>query len=172
MNYGKIIRLRFDGKVFNVSSLEKTRYRLINFYGEITYPTNVTYGADDHEIYLHFDDINNLVFPAQFECLRTIKMGSELVSFGAFIKDVALENLHPRGDFEYVELASVLITGENIEAFDGKAYTSEYGTLTGVTVTGGMVELTFKSGYLNGEYETLTGVTVTGTYCDVNGVPI
>lgn len=148
MNYGKILRLIFDDKVYHVSEKEKTQLRLKNAYGEYTYPTNVTVGANDHEVYLHFVDINNLVFPAYLDTLPCIEMGSESLSFGSFTQEVFLQNLLPQPrDFEYLELLEIETFGEVELGFDGKIY-SENGHLTVGTVA------------------------VNGAYCDVNGVPL
>lgn len=173
MDYGKIVKLTFDGKVHNISSAEKTRYRLINGYGEYIYPTNVTRGATDNEVYLHFDDINGLIFPAQLECLQTIAMGSEYVSFGAFVMDVWLQNLWPvPGDAEYLELSTVEVSGTIAIAFDGKAYFDEYLGLSSVSVAGTGVLLTFYKRYLYDGYLGLSTVTVAGQYCDISGNPL
>lgn len=175
MNYGKILRLIFDGPIQHVSSIEKTRLRLVNAYGEYTYPINVTVGRNANEVYLHFNDINNLVFPAYLECLQTIRMGSDYVSFGEFITEIFLNNLWPiPSDFEHLELSSVDVIGEIALVFDGKAYADEYIELSDtIMVVGTLVTLTFKQGYLFDGYVALSEtITVAGQYCDINGVPL
>lgn len=173
MNYGKILRLIFDSPVHHVSSIEKTRLRLVNAYGEYTYPINVTVGRNANEVYLHFADINNLVFPAYLECLGTIQMGSDYITFEAFVCEVFLQDLWPVPcDFEHLELNSVDVMGDIIVAFDGKAYSNEYVTLSGTVMDGMLIFLTSGNGYLF-EYVTISKtITAVGQYCDINGVPL
>ena len=177
MDYGKILKMQFDGRVHNVSSIEKTRYRIVNAYSEYIYPIDVTYGQNDHEVYLHFTDINNLVFPAYLECLQTIKMGSDYVSFEAFTMEIFLQNLLPvPRDFEYVALNSVDVTGEMIITFDGKVYYDEtrYVEVSSVSVSGNSELVRFNEGYYDEtKYISMSAtVTVSGQYCDINGVPL
>lgn len=174
MNYGTIVCMKFDGKVYNVSSAEKTRYRIIDYYGEIVYPIDVTYGANDHEVYLHFVDINNLVFPAQFECLQTIAMGSDYVSFGAFINEIFLDHLWPvPGDVAYLSVDAVDVAGTIAIAFDGNAYLNDgYLLLSDVTAAGTVVTPTFYKRYLYDGHLALSTVAVAGQYCDINGNPL
>lgn len=177
MDYGKIIRLVFDGKVYNVSPIEKTRYRLENAYGEYTYPTNVTYGQNENEVYLHFENINNLVFPAYLECVGAIKMGSDYIPFDAFSMEVFLDNLRPvPSDFEHVWLCSTYASGEITIAFDGKVYYDELNhvRLVDVSVVGSITPLIFKSIFSDeSKYVSVSpSVTVVGQYCDINGVPL
>lgn len=173
MNYGKILKLTFDGKVYNISLQEKTRLRLVNAYGEYIYPVNVTQGAKDNEVYLHFNNINNLVFPAQLECLQTIAMGSEYVSFGVFTVDLFLDHLCPvPGDTEYLALISVEVLGKIAVAFDGKMYLEDYLALSSVSVAGSSVMLSFYNRYIYDGYLALSSVSVAGQYCDINGNPL
>lgn len=174
MNYGKIVCLKFDGKVYNVSNIEKTQLRLINTWGEYMYPISVTYGANDHEVYLHFDNINT--FGAnKLECLQTIAMGSEGVSFGEFLIDIYLYNLLPR-DLAYMEVVDITVSGDIAVAFDGKGYFEEEGHLQANTilVSGENIVLVFKKGYLNeiAGYLEANTISVSGEYCDINGVPL
>lgn len=172
MNYGKIIKLKFDGRVYNISSKEKSRFRLIDAYGKYTYPVDVTVGASNEEVYLHFDDINGLIFPAYLECLQTIAMGSENVSFSAFTTEMFLDNLWPiPGAAEYFEISSIDAIGEYALAFDGKAYFDEYLQISSVAVVGNCVALTFSSRYFS-EYYQITSVAASGQYCDINGNPL
>ena len=174
MNYGKIVRLIFNGPVQHVSSIEKTRLRLVNAYGELTYPINVTVGRNANEVYLHFTDINNLIFPAYLECLQTIKMGGDYVSFGEFTKEIFLDNLWPiPADFEHIELVNVDVVGEIAPGFDGKLYSGEYVALSEpINISGTIYEIQFYQRY-TGAYVSLSEpITVVGQYCDINGVPL
>ena len=90
--------MQIDGKVYNVSNIEKTQLRLINAWGEYMYPISVTYGANDHEVYLHFDNINT--FGAnKLECLQTIAMGRRW----GFLIDISY-NLLKGLDMEVVDI--------------------------------------------------------------------
>lgn len=175
MNYGKIVRLLFDQKVWHVSNIEKTRFRLINAYSEVCYPINITYGENDHEVYLHFTDIN-LFGANKLECLETIKMGSESIHLAAFVIDIFLDNLQPT-DSLYVGLSSINVFGKIDEAFDGKMYFDENEhciNLSSVSTSGQIQLLSFYAGYIdeNTNFVNINSINVSGQYCDVNGTPV
>ena len=174
MNYGKIIRILFDNPVHYISTIEKTRFRLLNIYDEERYPTNITAGSTPNEIYLHFDDINT--FGAnRLQCFETINMGSRDIRIGKFVENVWLEGLMPC-DNSYVSLTSISSHGDVVEIFDGKGYFEDHALvlLNSVTLYGDIVEVVFKQGeFLEADkYINISTVTAFGTYCDINGVPV
>lgn len=175
MNYGKIVRLTFNNKVFYVSPIEKTRFRLINIYGEYMYPVNVTYGLTDHEVYLHFTDINK--FGAnKLECFETIQMGSADIHIPAFVMKVGLDGLMPT-DMSHIELSQFNFTGEIKGMTFLKAYLDDntsYANLDSISFAGDILKVNFVEGYLeeNTSYVNLNTITFSGQYCDINGVPL
>jgi len=171
MNYGKIIKLTFDGKVYYVSNKERTQFRLINVYDEFVYPTSVAPGSSENEVYLHFDDINS--FGAnRLECLGAIEMGSKDIRLGSFLVGIWLDGLMP-SDMFCLEVVGVTVSGEMIINFDGKAYAQDsYLTAESVVVSGQILALVFESGDFNEAYLGVNSVAVFGQYCDINGVPL
>ena len=170
---GEIVRMKYDDRVEHVSSIERTRYQIIDHYNTSYVPVDVTYGENDSEVYLHFNNINNIVFPAYIECFETLAMGSDYVHFSAFNCEVFLDNLKPvPSGSEYLEITSVVATGEYKEAFNGKMYFSEYIGITNVAAVGTTIELRFDKRYFLSDHLTITGVSATGVYCDVNGNPL
>lgn len=173
MNYGKLIRLAYDGEVYHVSPIEKTKFRLVNGYGEYLYPQNVTYGENKNEVYLWFENFNNIVYPVSLECIGTIAMGSPDLSFDPFVVEIWPRNLRPiPGSNEHLSISSVDAFGEIGAVFDGKMYSNEFLSIASVSSIGTVNVLVFKSGYLQDGYLSLAATVVSGTVCDVNGVPI
>lgn len=173
LNYGKIVRLIYDGPVKYVSDLECTTMRLRDWRGKYYYPLHVTYGESESEVYLHFSDINNLAFPCYLDCLQTIKMGSDYVQFGAFVRQINLPLLwYNPMDREYLDV-HLSVTGTLIPLIFSKRYTPDGNiTLLNISTTGDLYELTFKKGYFPDGYMVLSSVDVTGQYCDINGNPL
>ena len=169
MNYGKIVCLKFDGNVYFLSNIEVAKFRLKNVWGEYVYPTSITYGANDHEVYLHFTDINT--FGAnKLECLGTIKMGGDGIPFSPFEMDIFLDNLAPC-DNSYLGLLSIEVLGTLAIGFDGNAYLDGYVELGTMAMVGRIGSLPDGNAYLDG-YVELGTISVAGQYCDADGIPI
>lgn len=169
MNYGKIVKLTYDGPVHNVSNSEAARFRLINAYNEHMYPVAVSYGQTQNEIYLHFDNFNNIVKPTQLECLGCLEMGSPDLPFDAFALPVELENLFPVPWLRDYLSAEIDVAGVIQLGFDGKMYGNEY-VSAALTMNGNVLAMQYLGAY-GKEYLSAT-LNMSGVYCDANGVPI
>src|SRR5665648_500164 len=136
MNWGKRIIIKYDKDLYNVTPDLKTKFRLneVN-YGTYIYPVNVTYGADHKELYLEFEDFNNINQPVKLEYIGTELMGLDL-EVDTLSTDLDLKNLNYIGNFEYMNM-SVGATGEMKVAFDGKGYLpTEYVEMSSIGATG------------------------------------
>ena len=169
MNWGKRIIVKYDKNLYNVTPDLKAAFRLKEMnYGTYIYPIAVTYGADNKELYLEFEDFNNANEPLMLEYIGTSLMGLDL-EVDTFETYPALKNLNYKGNFEYLE-TGINVIGEMFVAFDGKAYLDEH-VQASIAVSGTQYLVTYKEGYLQKEHVEMS-VNVTGIYCDVNGVPI
>lgn len=178
-DFGKRIRLVFvsDGggsELFDIVSADLiTRFRLKeDNYGTYIYPTSVTQGANNSELYINFADFNNAQYPMTLEYLGGGALRGKDLTVDAFsiVPSVSWWNLNRKGNYESLEITSVEITGEIAIGFNGKLYLDEYLTLT-VEVNGTVADATYEYGYLK-EYLEITTVGVNGIYADANGTPI
>lgn len=174
MSWGKRIRIAFDGKVYNVTSALKDSFRLIETtYGTYIYPINVTYGANDHEIYLEFSDFYRAVQPLTLEYLSGTTFGGKDFVMEAFTITPTILNCNPNDASEYLSVSDITVTGEIKVAFDGKLY-SETGCLAvgSINIAGTNVKLEFYQRYAETGYLAINSISVSGQYCDINGVPL
>jgi len=169
MNYGKVIRLAYDGKVYNVSGSEKSNFVLVNGYNEKLQPTDIRYGDTDSEFDIVFPDFNNFVGMGMLHCYGCDAMGSPDIPFDAFSISIGLKNLAPLVSVSENIETVLSSTGEVDLSFDGKSYTDENLTIS-ITAYGLIEESTFRKRY-ESENVIIT-VAMSGQYCDSNGVPI
>lgn len=174
MSWSKRIRIVFDRKVYNVTSALKDYFRLIEtIYGTYVYPINVTYGANDHEIYLEFADFYRSVQPLTLEYLGGTSFGGKDFAMESFVITPTILNCNPNDASEYLAVSGISVLGEIGLAFDGKAYAGdEHLQLGSVTVSGTNVLLQFYKRYSGDEHLQVSTVAVSGQYCDINGIPL
>jgi len=174
MNWGKRIIVKYDKNLYNVTPALKTAFRLKEMnYGTYIYPIAVTYGADNKELYLEFEDFNNANEPLLLEYPNETALSGLDFPTEVFSIAPTLINLFKRGAYEYLGMTSIEATGVMLVLFDGKGYLpTEYIQLSSITATGTLFPLVFKEGYLPTEYIQLSSITATGVYCDVNGIPV
>ena len=147
MSWSKRIRIVFDRKVYNVTPTLKDYFRLIETtYGTYIYPINVTYGANDHEIYLEFNDFYRALQPLTLEYLGGTTFGGKDFEMDAFTLTPIILNCNPSDANEYLALSNIEIDGVIAVGFDGKLYSNEY--------------------------LQLGSATAAGQYCDINGIPL
>lgn len=172
MSWSKRIRIVFDRKVYNVTPALKDCFRLVETtYGTYVYPINVTYGVNDHEIYLEFADFYRAVQPLSLEYLGGTSFGGKDFNMEAFILTPIILNVNPSDADEYLSISSININGEIIIAFDGKAYSDDYISAS-ISVAGAITQLIFTSGYAKDNYLQVGSIGISGQYCDINGVPL
>lgn len=169
-NWGKRIKLTFDREVHHISSIEATRFRLVNDLGEAMYPFGVMPGEVNTEVLLEFTDFNSIRGPNTLECLGCIAMGSPDLPFGGFSVSIGLCNLWPvPSDFEYINLGLSMV-GEYTEAPIPECYESEYIQID-MSMSGQYAEAPEKDKRYTKEYIQTT-LSMAGQYCDINGVPL
>lgn len=172
MDWGKRIKLVFDKKVWYVTPKTKDAFRLVETtYNTYIYPSSITYGANEHEIYLNFDDINQAVEPLNLEYLGGTDIGSIDLPMEAFIISASTKNLNSHGDYEYLEISNINIIGEITIAFDGKAYADEYLQLGSVGVVGENIGMVFSKVYVS-ECLQVNSITVEGQYIHIDDIEI
>lgn len=172
MNWSKRIRVVFDRKVYNVTSSLKGYFRLAeSIYGTYIYPTDVTYGANDQEIYLEFNDFYRAIQPLSLEYLGGTSFGGKDFAMEAFTLAIEIRNVNPSDADEFLIVSDVSVSGEITLTFDGKLYTSEYLQLASINVSGTNISLSYYKQYAS-EYLQIASISVAGQYCDVNGIPL
>ena len=172
MDWGKRIRIAFDRKVYNVTSALKDYFRLIETtYGTYIYPTNVTYGSNDHEIYLEFADFYRAVQPFALEYLGGTTFGGKDFEMDAFTITPTITNVNPSDADEYLSVSDISIEGAIVVSFDGILHENEYLQVGSIIVSGTNVLLTFYKRYTT-EYLQVASISVAGQYCDINGTPL
>lgn len=172
MSWSKRIRIVFDRKVYNVTSSLKDYFRLVETtYGTYVYPLNVTYGANDHEIYLEFTDFYRAVQPLTLEYLGGTTFGGKDFPMDAFTITPNILNVNTSDADEYL-ISSINIIGEIIIAFDGEAYSDDYISASSISVSGTITQVIFTNGYAEDNYLQVGSIGILGQYCDINGVPL
>lgn len=172
-DWGKRIRVVFDGKLYNVLASLNQYFRIKETeYGTYIYPTSITYGENDHELYLEFDNLNQRVLPFELEYLGGALLGGVDFALDPFSIVPVIQGLHPKEGHDYLGVGSIDVTGTIAVAFDYKLY-GEMGHLgiSSITVGGTCSILTYAKRYGN-DYLSVNSITVAGQYCDVNGNPL
>ena len=179
-NWGKRLRLVFAGEgaeseLFDVVSSDLiTKIRLKETeYGTYIYPISVTKGANPNELYIDFEDFNNLQNPHTLEYIGGgLLRGSDLpVGEFEIIPNISWWNLHRNGGVDYLEMA-VGINGEIAIGFDGKMYYTEYLEINTISINGTVTDLIFRENKSTKEYLQISSIAVNGTYADADGIPI
>lgn len=174
MSWGKRIRIVFDRKVYNVTSSLKDYFRLIETtYETYIYPLNVAYGANDHEIYLEFDDFYRAVQPLMLEYLGGTSFGGKDFVMDPFTISPTILNCNPSEENEYLVVSDISVFGEIKEAFDGKLYGDVgYLQVGSISVAGTSILLAFNQRYAETGYLAVNSISVSGQYCDINSIPL
>lgn len=175
MDYGKRIRVVFDGPVYNMNPSElKLKFRLKeDNYNTYIYPTWVSYGDSTSELFLDFADFNQVQNPYSLEYLGEALTGPGAPDNELFVDEFSivptLINLNRYGDYEGLSVTPA-VDGDVMGVNNYEGFAASYLDLN-VAVAGENAEVTFKEGYFAGYLE-ISSVTVAGTYADADGIPI
>lgn len=182
INYGKILKLKFDGPVYNVSDADIGAAYLVGGYGDPTfeaafYPEHIGYGNDTTEILLHFDNINQLKFPVRL-IFSGVKMGSQDLPFSDTAIEIFPQGLKPiPSNEEFVSVQGAELSGFFYSSSLVKAYNNPDETYPS-PIAGYFGAALYQIQYLNAykpadeTYPAPTDGYFTGIRANTSGVPI
>lgn len=182
INYGKKLAILFDGPIYNVSNDDLRSVYLISAmnhptFQEYIYPTLITKGATSREVYLHFEDINNIKHPVGL-CFHNTKMGSPNLGLPNTIIEIFPRGLKPVPGEESgiilsrASLSGALFTKREISA-QNNISAEIYPMLTSTELSGILFKIKYNSGqHVEDISPILTMAAISGVRTDAGGIPI
>ena len=181
-DWGKKIKVVFadaggGAELHDVKSSELTSvFRLReDTYMTYLYPSSVTIGEMPNEIILNFQDFNQSPPPWTLQYLGGTSLRGKDLPVDAFDMPIDLKNLNRHGDYEYVKITDISVSGLIDIAFDGKLYADPVGhvVLSNISVAGTNITFVFEKAYANQiGCVKIANIAVAGQYADINGIPL